>query len=98
MSDVIDLSLLERDIEVEERMIRTYGTAMHASHSAGRVAIHVGQDGWDWCLSQVRKFSEDLALRLGVTDVNKLWGFPIYLEAAWPADRVVVRVEHEIEP
>lgn len=75
---------------IEEKMVEAYGCAMQASHSCGRAAIHVGQAGWDWCLSMANIAGQ--VPGAGAT----AWGFPIVLELAWEPDRVVVRVDHEV--
>lgn len=78
--------------EVRDRIAVTYMTAMRAAHASKEVRVHVGQGVWDWLSAQANVPDGGVANAVP----NRLFGFPIHLEAAWPVDLIVVRTDEWI--
>jgi hypothetical protein len=78
---------------IDQRIAATFAVALRASHGVGSVRIHVGQEVWDG----LRAYAKEQPGWATPDRINKLFGFPLLLEAAWEPGRIVVRTDEEIE-
>ena len=79
-------------LEIRQRLVTVYATAMRHAHDGGRVEIHLGSD----IVEHLRKLArEAMGDRPNFALSNTVWGFPIVETAAAP-DHMSVRVVHTI--
>jgi len=79
-------------LEIRERLITAYATAMRHAHDGGRVEIHIGSD----IVEHLRKLArEAMGDRPNFALSNTVWGFPMVESTATP-DHMSVHVVHTI--
>lgn len=80
--------------EIERKMIAAYMTATRLQQEIREpiltVAVHVGDDGWEWIRSRAVMPPEETATQPWLA---RPWmGLPLLRETAWDSQRVEVRV------
>lgn len=77
-----------RDLELDQRLSRTYGAAMRQQHFGARVEIHLGSDVVRYLQSMANKKVPDV-----IGNSRTLWGFPVADTTASPDHISVHTVE-----
>lgn len=80
----------ERELRHQNAITVAYGEAYRAGCNSARVAIHVGQEVWDYLRSLATNVS-GMSLPLSPESISRLWGYPLILEEDERPGHVSVR-------